>query len=296
MKLFISWSGDKARQCALVLEEWIKKMNHTIQPFCSPTGIAKGELARVRIAEELRESDVGIVCVTRGNQTAPWLNFEAGALSKAVSYSRVMPFLIDLRDKDLKSGPLASFQATDSSDKDHVWEMVKTINDACASPVQPGVLRSHFDKYWGELDAKLQRIRATAEPVTEEPRKTPEILNELVRLVRDQNIRLQVLERRLEAAGTASAVTTPARPDPDVPVNDGVDVAWNLAVVQGVHKIIDKRHIQEMSPARTGITVRCDAEGHRRATENYGLLQTLASHLGTAIEVTDDEQTLVFEP
>ncbi|MGV9588556.1 hypothetical protein [Streptomyces tendae] len=296
MKLFISWSGDKARQCALVLEDWIKKMNHTVQPFCSPTGIAKGDLARLRISEELRESDLGIVCVTRGNQMAPWLNFEAGAVSKAVSYSRVMPFLIDLRDKDLKSGPLSSYQATDSSDRGHVWDMVKTINGECQSPVEPAVLRSHFDLYWGELDEKLKKIRAMAEPVPEEPRKTPDILNELVRLVRDQNIRIQALESRLEAVGMVTSVTTAVQPDLDTPMSGVEDSAWKEEVVQWVHKIIGERHIQEMSPARSGITVRCDSEGHRRATENYGRLQTLATVVGATIEVTDDLQPLVFEP
>jgi hypothetical protein len=294
--LFIGWSGEVAQQCALLLEGWIKQLNHTIHPFCSDTGIEKGELARARIAEQLRVSDSGIVCVTRENQTAPWLNFEAGALSKAVSDSRVMPFLIDLREKELLSGPLKSFQATDSTDKEQVFRMVKTINGRCDSPVEAHNLRTHFDLYWGHLDAKLEKIRQLAPSRGTPARETPDLLNELLRLVREQNTRIAALEGRLAAAGRASSVTAPA-PSAWTPSPNGAEEdAWNGKVAMSVGKIIGERHVHRMSIAKSGITVRCDNDGYQRATEDYGRLQALADSVGATIEVTDDTEILVFEP
>ncbi|GAB3130282.1 hypothetical protein [Microbispora hainanensis] len=297
MKLFISWSGELAEQCASFLKLWIRKLNHTIDPWCSNTDIAKGELARSKIANQLQVSNFGIVCVTRGNQAAPWLNFEAGALSKAVSDSRVMPFLIDLPEKDLTPGPLSSFQATDSSNKGQVWQMVQSINDVCDSKgkVETDILRGHFDQYWEELDKTLQKIRQMKPSPKALTRATPAILNELVSLVREQNIRIKALERRLEILGRTSSVTTHVQPDPDIPAK-GVRDALCKEVVLNVHEIIGKSHVRQLRTTESGITVRCDSEGYRRAAKNYGRLQTLAASVGSAIEVTDDIEILVFEP
>ena len=52
----------------------------------------------------------GILCVTRENHEAPWLNLQAGALAKAVDVSRVVPLAIDLAPSDVVL-PLGQFQA-----------------------------------------------------------------------------------------------------------------------------------------------------------------------------------------
>ena len=50
------------------------------------------------------------MCVTRENYLTPWINFEAGALSKAFGHARVVPRLLDMPISDL-TGPLVQFQA-----------------------------------------------------------------------------------------------------------------------------------------------------------------------------------------
>jgi hypothetical protein len=49
----------------------------------------------------LEESNFGIVCLTARNLESRWLNFEAGALSKAVTQARVVPLLYGLTNNDL---------------------------------------------------------------------------------------------------------------------------------------------------------------------------------------------------
>src|SRR4051812_30518439 len=102
MKLFLSWSGDKSLTVTKALRDWLPYINTEIQPWISGTDIAPGERWSRELAEQLEAADLGIVCVTRENQSAPWLNFEAGALAKRLESSRVVPLAIDLRPSDVK--------------------------------------------------------------------------------------------------------------------------------------------------------------------------------------------------
>ena len=54
-----------------------------------------------RYATELENSTFGILCVTKDNINAPWLSFEAGALSKTMDKSFVSPFCLILRGQKL---------------------------------------------------------------------------------------------------------------------------------------------------------------------------------------------------
>ncbi|GAA5006820.1 hypothetical protein [Kitasatospora paranensis] len=297
MKLFISWSGEVSKQCALALKDWLPNINQTIEPFCSHTDIARGERGIAKIANELWESNFGIVCVTRKNQAAPWINFEAGALSKEVTSSAVMPFLIDLPVKDLAPGPLSGFQATDSSSREEVRAMVTSINSMCERQVEPDRLRSTFDKWWGDLEEKLQAARQT-KPEPETPtRATPDILNELVGLVREQSIRLKALERGLEANGRPPAPVVRDHGDREAAPTGVADANTKATwTVTEVAKTIGSSSIVETTVRKSGISVLCDSEGYQRTIENYDRLQTLAARSGGMIEIRHDSKSTVFSP
>jgi hypothetical protein len=57
----------------------------------------------------LEESKIGILFLTNENLQAPWLMFEAGALSKRIGDSKVCPILFGLKATDV-TDPLAQFQ------------------------------------------------------------------------------------------------------------------------------------------------------------------------------------------
>lgn len=57
------------------------------------------------IAGELAAADFGIIVVTRENVAAPWLQFEAGALSTTFTNTFVCPYLVLLTPGEVK-GPL----------------------------------------------------------------------------------------------------------------------------------------------------------------------------------------------
>ena len=84
MRVFISWSGNKSHKVALVFRDWLPSVIQSIEPYVSSEDIDKGARWSTDIAKELENSTFGILCVTKDNLEAPWLSFEAGALSKTM--------------------------------------------------------------------------------------------------------------------------------------------------------------------------------------------------------------------
>jgi hypothetical protein len=109
MKIFISWSGDKSKEIAEFLKNWIEQIIQAAEPWIS-VDIEKGKRWNSEISDKLENSKVGIFCITKENLNSPWILFEAGAISKS-SDSYVCTFLIDINPTDL-TGPLSLFQAT----------------------------------------------------------------------------------------------------------------------------------------------------------------------------------------
>ena len=86
MGVFISWSGKNSisYNVAMLLRDWLPNVILTIKPFVSDVDIDAGSQWASQMFQALKETQVGIICVTRTNQAEPWINFEAGALAKAL--------------------------------------------------------------------------------------------------------------------------------------------------------------------------------------------------------------------
>ena len=93
MNVFISWSGKSSEAVAQALTNWLPDVIQPVKPFMSRENIRKGALWRQVIAQQLRDSKFGILCLTRDNLDATWLHFEAGAIAKAVDDSLVWTYL-----------------------------------------------------------------------------------------------------------------------------------------------------------------------------------------------------------
>jgi hypothetical protein len=190
MKIFVSWSGTLSQKVACALRDWIPCVLQYARPYVSSEDIDKGTRWSVDIAKELNDSMYGILCVTADNEGAPWLNFEAGALSKAIDRSFVTPFLLNLRASDLKKGPLVQFQATAFS-RDEVRKLIESLNNKAGEGerVELATVKRTFDKWWPELEKELSVIlqevpgKSKTSPV---PTKQEAMLGELLDLVRSQ--------------------------------------------------------------------------------------------------------------
>src|SRR5260370_13401202 len=110
MKVFISWSGDLSKRVAELLKQWLPDVLQSVEPWISSEDIEKGTVWFGEISKQLDEISVGIICVTQANVNAPWILFEAGALSNGREKARVCPLLIDLKPETLNQ-PLGQFNA-----------------------------------------------------------------------------------------------------------------------------------------------------------------------------------------
>jgi hypothetical protein len=186
------------------LRDWLGIFLQGATPFVSSQDIAKGDRGLRVIEQELAQSASGIICVTRENSLAPWINFEAGALSKAVGETRVIPCLLDLPVSDL-TGPLAQFQAVSSSDKGEVLAMLRSLRDHAGLTNPTDVqLGQAFDAYfWPDLESRLAGARSMASPAASATpaRATDEVLEEVLVLAGRQESVLRMIAERVDSSG-----------------------------------------------------------------------------------------------
>lgn len=197
MKVFLSWSGDKSREVALILSDWLPNVMQWVKPFMSAEDIKKGARWSADLAKELEDTNFGIICVTPDNLNAPWIAFEAGSLAKMINESRVAPLIFQMKPSDI-SGPLLQFQAT-MFNRDEVKNLLWSINSAATD--EEKLLEPRFEKafetWWPELEDQISRItfeqaidsaktaskKSTRSDVS---KKTENILEELLVLARSQ--------------------------------------------------------------------------------------------------------------
>lgn len=191
MKVFISWSGARSKRVALIFRDWLPTVIQALEPFVSSEDIEKGARWNTDIAQELKESSFGLICVTKDNLSAPWLNFEAGALSKSIDNSYVAPLLFDVKPSELKGSPISQFQATSFNVED-VKRLVETLNMAAGNCLSATRLDKAFELCYPDLEKSLNELRATTIEEDEEGLQEattqnldPNILEELLETVRN---------------------------------------------------------------------------------------------------------------
>ncbi|MCK9362122.1 MAG: TIR domain-containing protein [Syntrophales bacterium] len=191
MDIFISWSGERSLKVATALRDWLPLVMQSVAPWFSPEDIDKGARWMAELSKKLEKLKMGIICVTPENMLAPWLLFEAGALSKVLDTSFVCPFLFALEPADLQ-GPLAQFQATRAT-KDEVRKLLGTISKISDfSPTEAQIDRL-LSLTWSDFEEKLSMIQTTLVDQTVRPRQVPELLGEVLERIR--SIERQLAER-----------------------------------------------------------------------------------------------------
>ncbi|SFU39938.1 TIR domain-containing protein [Pustulibacterium marinum] len=188
MKVFLSWSGQTSHKVATILRDWIPSVIQSVVPYVSSEDIDKGTRWSTDIAKELEDSAFGILCVTKDNIDAPWLTFEAGALSKKLEKSYVSPFLFDIKRAEI-DGPILQFQST-VFEKEDIKKLLKTINKACGDDkLSDERFEKSFEVWYPNLEKELtalkKKTKAEENPVEETPENfNQQMLEEILELSR----------------------------------------------------------------------------------------------------------------
>lgn len=183
MKVFLSWSGEPSRRLAEALRDWLPAVLQAVEPWMSSEDIDKGARWSAQVAGELEQAKVGILCLTRDNLGAPWVLFEAGALSKTLDRTYVCPYLLGLRPSDLR-GPLVQFQAAEANEAD-TRRLAATINSALGpNALSEKALDRAFATWWPGLEKTLKSL-PTGRPPARPARSERDLLEETLTLVRE---------------------------------------------------------------------------------------------------------------
>ena len=189
MKVFLSWSGPLSHGIAKVFREWLPAVIQSITPYVSSEDIDKGARWSTDIAKELNDSTFAILCVTRDNINAAWLNFEAGALSKTMDKSLVSPFLFDIKRSEV-NGPILQFQST-IFEREDIKKLVISLNKACDKDgLSSERLEKTFNVWYTSLESELNKLKSLPSQPSEtevslQTRHDQEILEEILELSRD---------------------------------------------------------------------------------------------------------------
>jgi hypothetical protein len=156
VKVFLSWSGDSSKAVASALYEWLPAIFPDVAFWMSTRDIQAGQRWKAELDQQLESLDCGIICVVPGNTVAPWLLFEAGALSKSVTTARVVPYCLGIPPAEM-GGPLSSFQGV-PADKIGTRKLLESINVVLANKRAEQALTKVFEKWWPDLKEKLDDI------------------------------------------------------------------------------------------------------------------------------------------
>ncbi|WP_425146026.1 toll/interleukin-1 receptor domain-containing protein [Deinococcus sp.] len=146
MKVFISWSKEPSKSVARALRSWLPDVIQSLEPWMSDQDIPSGERWATTIGDKLAETNFGIIVLTPENQEAPWINFEAGAISKVIDESRVIPYTYGFGPADVV-GPLSQFNGVKAS-KEGTLKMIIDINKNMDRPIENGRLMRFFENSW----------------------------------------------------------------------------------------------------------------------------------------------------
>lgn len=186
MKVMISWSGERSKQIALALRDFIPVVIQATDPWVSDKDIGAGSVWLAELMEQLKDAKAGVICLTPENLKSEWIHFEAGAIAKAMGQICACPFLFDLKPSDVQ-GPLSLLQCS-VADKDGTRKIIESINAALGDKRLPeAILNKSFSAQWPKLCERIKEIHVMPLVNPEKPvaRKPDEILEEVLSLVRD---------------------------------------------------------------------------------------------------------------
>jgi len=180
VKVFVSWSGQRSKIAASALAQWIPEVLQDVDTWMSDHDVSAGARWAAELGVQLAEAHYGILCLTPENIDAPWLMFEAGALSKIIDSARVVPYLIGLRPTDV-TYPLAQFQNV-VSDRNGTFKLILGMNSVRPTPMSTERLEKVFDKWWHDLELQLSAMDASSSD--DNRRSERDILEEILSQVR----------------------------------------------------------------------------------------------------------------
>lgn len=128
------------------------------------------------------------------------MNFEAGALSKAIDKSKVCPLLFHLKPSDISDSPILQFQMA-NVEKEDIFKLFKSINSSLGEDgLDESRLEKMFSAFWPEMKKEFDKIKDVNiedNKSSNEKSDSSEILEEMLELLRYQQMLLKTPDKIL---------------------------------------------------------------------------------------------------
>ncbi|MDR0918748.1 MAG: toll/interleukin-1 receptor domain-containing protein [Oscillospiraceae bacterium] len=159
MKIFISWSGETSNKIAEILKRFMEEFYNDVEIFLSSHSIEKGTRPISEISKELENCNYGLICLTKTNLDAPWILYEAGALSKFIETSRIVPLLFGVSEISPKN-PLNNFQGVIHWEKEDEYKksMKKLFYQIKDKEMTDKTFDVIFEKFFPDFKDEVEKL------------------------------------------------------------------------------------------------------------------------------------------
>ncbi|MFT9251643.1 MAG: hypothetical protein ABF567_01030 [Acetobacter okinawensis] len=231
MKVFLSWSGERSKKVAQLLNDWLPRVIQSLEPWISTQDIQKGSLWSEVIGDQLQGMTTGIICLTMENKERPWILFEAGALAKGLTTNRVCTLLIDLEPADI-TPPLSQFNHTNPSMKEDILHLLQTLNDRIKdNKIRSEILENALEVHWPYFSEEFQNIKQSTQSVEKVPRRSEDdILREILDNTRSLTNRISSLESTQSHRNKINIIT-------DLPAQHKISISENFKALHYVKRL-----------------------------------------------------------
>ncbi|MCP4248071.1 MAG: toll/interleukin-1 receptor domain-containing protein [bacterium] len=197
MKVMICWSGDRSKAAAEALREWLPSVLHGVAPWMSEHDLDAGSRWGKNLDESLGATGFGILCLTPAALHADWLLFEAGALSKRIETSRVVPYLIGLQASQVPY-PLAQFQMAPAN-QPGTFKLLQSINRIREEALRltDERLRETAEVWWPKLKPRLAALPEDSGEGVPVARDAAEVQEEILSTLRGMSKSISVQGKEL---------------------------------------------------------------------------------------------------
>lgn len=187
--VFFSWSGERSKKVAEEFQDLFKGVfDPVIDCFLSTRDIAPGTRSVQILFEKLEKCNYGICFIDSENVRAPWIQFEAGALSKMVVDSQVMVLLLDNNTESLQGTPLFEFQHK-LFNKEHIQSIFEEIIKLFDQVSSRDSFLKRFENGWDNFYENSSKILANVQNEIDMQNTEKDELNTIKKMLVDvQNL------------------------------------------------------------------------------------------------------------
>ena len=166
-KVFLSWSGCLSKNIASACKDFLEEIFGENSTFVSFRDIPMGANWAKKLSEELEKDNCGIIFLTPENIEAPWLFFEAGALS-AKKDANVVPVFFGVERNNFQDNPLFLQQSVvmtrskllnvKTNKKEDLHIILKMVNDKLGKPISKKAMNKKLNNKWEAFRKTLNNI------------------------------------------------------------------------------------------------------------------------------------------